>query len=74
MPDMDGTELVRRLRSHPSRSTLPAIALTGFYEFYMDTSGFTAFLRKPVNLDQLCKTLIGAIENGHPGTESRRAG
>jgi CheY-like chemotaxis protein len=74
MPEMDGTELVRRLRSHPSRSTLPAIAVTGFSEFYMDTSGFTAFFRKPVNLDQLCETLTDAIENGHTGKESRRAG
>jgi CheY-like chemotaxis protein len=74
MPDMDGTELVRRLRHHPSRSTMPAIALTGFHESYMNTSGFTAFLRKPVNLDALCKTVTDAIEKGHPRSDRQRAG
>lgn len=73
MPDMDGTELVRCLRAHRSRSKIPAVALTGFHEFYMDTSGFAAFLRKPVNLDQLCKTLTAVIDGG-PRTESPRAG
>ena len=43
---------------------MPAIALTGFYEFYMDTSGFTAFLCKPVDLDRICKALADAIEKG----------
>lgn len=74
MPDMDGVELVRRLRKHPSRASTPAIALTGFYEFYMDTTGFDAFLRKPVNLDQLCKTITTAVGNGHPRSEAQRAG
>ena len=73
MPEMDGTELVRRLRAHPTRSTMPAIALTGFYESYMDTSGFTAFLRKPVDLDVLCKALMDSIDGDSEGTE-RRAG
>src|SRR5688572_6248385 len=66
MPVMDGIELVRRLRDHPSRSNIPAIALTGFYESYLDTAGFTAFLRKPVDLDKLCKAIIDASERGHP--------
>jgi two-component system CheB/CheR fusion protein len=59
MPAMDGVELVRRIRqSRPMRS-IPAIALTGFYEHYMDThaAAFDAFLRKPVNFDELCKTI-----------------
>ena len=62
MPEMDGVELVRRLRRHPSHASIPAIALTGFYEFYMDTTGFDAFLSKPVNLDELCKRITQAIE------------
>ena len=74
MPDMDGTELVRRLRAHPSRSRIPAIAVTGLYEFYMDTSGFAAFFRKPVNLDQLCETLTTVIDGGGSRDESRGAG
>lgn len=74
MPDMDGVELVQRLRRHPSRASIPAIALTGFNEFYMDTAEFTAFLRKPVNLDELCKTITAAIDQRHPRSESQRAG
>ena len=59
MPAMDGVELVRRLRAHPKGASIPALALTGFYEQYMDTqgTGFNAFLRKPVNLDELCRTI-----------------
>ena len=57
MPKMDGVELVRRIRRR--RASLPAIAITGFYESYMDTrrAGFDAFLRKPVNLDELCRVI-----------------
>jgi CheY-like chemotaxis protein len=62
MPDMDGVELVRRLRRHPLRSAMPAIALTGFPESYKDTAGFTAFMLKPANLDDLCKTITTVIE------------
>ena len=71
MPHMDGVELVRRLRAHPSRSAIPAIALTGFYESFTNTSDFTAFLRKPVDLDRLCTAINDAIEKGHP---EKRAG
>ena len=63
MPVADGVELVRRLRQrHPFRA-MPAIALTGFSERYMDTEGvgFDAFLRKPVDLDELCQTIRRVI-------------
>ena len=59
MPAMDGVELVRQLRLRRPMRPLPAIAVTGFYEHYMDTAGagFDAFLRKPVNFDELCRTI-----------------
>jgi CheY-like chemotaxis protein len=59
MPTMDGVELVRNLRQRRPMRQLPAIALTGFYEHFMDTAGaaFDAFLRKPVNFDELCRTI-----------------
>lgn len=61
MPRVDGVELARRVRER--RPSLPAIALTGFYEEYMDrrTAGFAAFLRKPVNLDELCRAIRDAV-------------
>ena len=71
MPGMDGIELVRRLRAHPSRSNIPAIALTGLHEHYLDTSGFTAVLRKPADLDRLCKAIIEGIDQKH---SHKRAG
>jgi CheY-like chemotaxis protein len=60
MPTMDGVELARRVRQLPGRQSTPVIALTGFYEKYMNTHAarFDAFLRKPVNLDELCKTVL----------------
>ena len=59
MPAIDGIEFVARLRDHPKGRSIPAIALTGFYEQYTDTAGagFNAFLRKPVNFDRLCATI-----------------
>lgn len=74
MPDVDGVELLRRLRGHPSRSSIPTIAVTGFYQSYMDTSGFDGFLRKPVNLDVLCTTIVTVIDRGRPRKDSQRAG
>lgn len=64
MPNIDGVEFVQRLRSHPRGRSLPAIALSGFYEQYMDAlgTGFNAFLRKPVNFDELCKTIRSVAE------------
>ena len=63
MPAMDGVEFVQRLRAHPKGRTVPAIALTGFPEQYMDptASGFNAFLRKPVNLDGLCALIRSVV-------------
>jgi CheY-like chemotaxis protein len=63
MPAMDGVELVQRLRAHPKGRSIPAIALTGFYEQYMDTTGtgFDAFLRKPVSFEGLCATIRDVI-------------
>jgi DNA-binding response OmpR family regulator len=57
LPDVSGiTLLVVALRQ---RRPLPAIAVAGFYEHYMDTAGatFDAFMRKPVHFDELCRTI-----------------
>ena len=68
MPGMDGVELARKVRLQPSRQWLPVIALTGFPERYVDTSAFDAFLKKPVEFDELCCTVHGltAGRNGSP--------
>jgi CheY-like chemotaxis protein len=53
MPQMNGYELVRRLRELPGYVSVPMIAVTGF-AMYKDReqaleSGFNAYLSKPVN-------------------------
>jgi CheY-like chemotaxis protein len=62
---MDGVELVQRLRERRGAQAVPAVALTGFYEQYMNTAGagFDAFLRKPVDFDELCTTIL-RLTNG----------
>ena len=58
MPSMDGVELLQRLRRVPGQQSTPVIALTAFYE-NMDVhiARFNAYLRKPINFDQLCSTI-----------------
>ena len=53
MPLMDGVELTRKVRVHPTRRSLPMVALTGFYQDYPNTEHFDAYLRKPVDFDHL---------------------
>jgi CheY-like chemotaxis protein len=60
MPNMDGIEFARRLRRHPSRKQLPVIAVTAFYETYPNAPEFDAWLRKPVDIEQL-GILVGRL-------------
>ena len=66
MPSMDGVELVRHLRERWPTRRLPAIAVTGFYDHYMDTAGaaFDAFMRKPVHFDELCRIIRTVTNRG----------
>jgi signal transduction histidine kinase/ActR/RegA family two-component response regulator len=62
LPDIDGMEVVRRLRSrHPG--TMRCIALTGYGQAedvrQAIKAGFDAHLTKPINLDQLMTLLSG---------------
>ena len=60
MPGKDGLDLIRSVRASagPER-TVPAIAVTGFYEQYAGAraQGFDVFLQKPVKVDALASTL-----------------
>ena len=61
MPQMNGFELVRRLRQLSHYKTVPMIAVTGYSE-YQDReralkSGFTAHLVKPIDPYQL-RTMV----------------
>ena len=57
MPDVDGYELMRRLRATPGLEQVPAIALTGYAreedrEFAM-IAGYNAHLAKPAEIGYL---------------------
>ena len=63
MPDLDGFELMQRVRARPADrgGTVPAVALTA-YARAQDTerslaSGFHAHLSKPVDIDELLATV-----------------
>jgi CheY-like chemotaxis protein len=63
MPDIDGYELVRRLRELPEYRSTPMVAVTGFAS-YDDRErsleeGFTAHLSKPVDPATLTRALSG---------------
>ena len=63
MPDMDGLETARRLRSDPSNRALRLVALTGrgtwdLRKKAMD-AGFDEFLSKPIPADLLLSALRG---------------
>jgi PAS domain S-box-containing protein len=75
LPDMDGFELVGRLRALPGAGEIPIIAFSGFLS-RLDTAralaGFSDFLVKPVEPSQLVQTIriylpSPALEADKPG-------
>jgi two-component system CheB/CheR fusion protein len=59
MPEMDGYQLLRKLRELPEMNEVPAIALTGYgrsndVERALD-EGFAEHLTKPLDLDHLLR-------------------
>jgi CheY-like chemotaxis protein len=62
---MDGVEMGRRIRERFPAERLPVIALTAYpeYDIVVDTRyPFQAFLRKPVPIEQLAKTISEVVE------------
>ena len=62
MPEMDGFEFLRQLRTLPNYKHVPVLALTGFggpedIERAM-TAGFFSHITKPFDLDKLAATLL----------------
>ena len=58
MPDVDGWELLGRLKQHPLTSQIPVIACTILAQQELALSlGVSAFLRKPVTAEDLLSTL-----------------
>ena len=75
LPDIDGMEVARRLRSNAALSGTRLIALTGYGQAEdvraAIEAGFDAHVTKPINLDQLMALLAPRDE---PLTGAREAG
>jgi CheY-like chemotaxis protein len=57
-------EFVGQIRSRPQYTTTPVIAVSGWTAAFLDpvATGFTAFMLKPVDLDDLAGTLLSVIQ------------
>ena len=67
LPDVDGLEVARRLRSREGAAHMRLIALTGYGQpddiRHALDAGFEAHLTKPINLDQLLALLASSDAN-----------
>jgi signal transduction histidine kinase/CheY-like chemotaxis protein len=70
MPDVDGYELIRRLRQMPGLEHVPAIALTGYAREedreLAIAAGYNAHIAKPANISLLLK-LMQTLASEHKG-------
>ncbi|MFW5691726.1 MAG: response regulator [Chloroflexota bacterium] len=69
LPDIDGTEATRILKSSPETASIPIIALTanamhGDRDAYLN-SGCDGYLAKPVTRNELLNTVAYFLENHH---------
>ena len=66
MPEIDGLEMIRRLRKQSRHAKVPAVALTGFNspedieQIY--TAGYTAYLTKPIDFEDMLKVVSKAVQ------------
>jgi two-component system cell cycle sensor histidine kinase/response regulator CckA len=78
LPDMDGFELVRRLRALPRGAETPIVALSGFLsrmeEAQVPATGFSDFLSKPVAPARLVETIRAHFPAQLPAPEDKGEG
>ncbi|TSH95801.1 response regulator [Verticiella sediminum] len=76
MPEMDGHELLARLRGLPGHARSPAVALTGFGRSddvqRALAAGFRAHLNKPVRIEALLSVLRELVAEGPAHAEDVR--
>ncbi len=67
LPDMNGTELLSKIRSIESLQNVPVIAVTGLAqpgdEQKLLSSGFDGYMPKPVNVTSFVSDIEKVIEN-----------
>jgi len=68
MPEIDGYQLLKKIRALTTGKDLPALALTGYGRSSDITrahaEGFADHLTKPLDIDRLLRTVRGLVENG----------
>jgi CheY-like chemotaxis protein len=66
MPEQDGFELLREVRSSPYLKDVPAIAVTGHGDLRAKAgrSGFQWFIRKPIDAIELCRVIAALTGRG----------
>jgi two-component system cell cycle response regulator DivK len=68
LPDIDGIEALRRIREDPALDAVAVIAVSASVmpddQQKIVTSGFDAFVTKPINLKQFVETVKRFLESG----------
>ncbi|MEO7971434.1 MAG: PAS domain S-box protein, partial [bacterium] len=75
MPEMDGYQLLQKLRELPSMANVPAVALTGYGRGAdVDRAleeGFAEHLTKPLDLDQLLQIVRRLTDGDEPKADQK---
>ncbi len=77
LPGADGFAFIRALRALPPArgGQLPAIAISAHYEDFARAEalrlGFNEYLRKPLNLDQVCGTIAHVLRTNERAATER---
>ena len=70
LPDIDGIEALRRIRAEPTLDRVPVIAVSASVmpddQQKIVTSGFEAFVTKPINLKHFLETVKRFVAQGRP--------
>lgn len=71
MPEMDGTELCRRIRCQPGLAQTPIVMLSSMPEPKDERPCWTAFFRKPADLAKLMRTINMFVSERLPNASDR---
>lgn len=65
LPDADGTEAVRTLRTQPRTAAIPVVALTALrlnhLEVWLADAGFAGYIAKPIDVEKLPDLVRGFV-------------